>query len=108
MLAADRSSLEKSMQKETPVERREIVVWPQRRDHSRSEQAERGESVVWLQCRHRSRSERAIFQWIKGKVLSLQCRHRSRSEQAERAIFQWIKGSVLSGHSVVIEADRSK
>ena len=85
MLAADRSSLEKSMQKETPVERREIVVWPQRRDHSRSEQAERGESVVWLQCRHRSRSERA-----------------------ERAIFQWIKGSVLSGHSVVIEADRSK
>ena len=41
MLAADRSSLEKSMQKETPVERRESVVWPQRRDHSRSEQAER-------------------------------------------------------------------
>ena len=39
---ADGTSLEKSMQKEnSSVERVGSVIWPQRRDHSRSEQAER-------------------------------------------------------------------
>ena len=86
MLAADRSSLEKSMQKETPVERRESVVWPQRRDHSRA----------------------SDLQWSEGRALSgySVVIEADRSEQSERSF----SGSreKCCRYSVVIEADRSK
>ena len=93
--AADRSSLEKSMERNSSVERRESVVWPQRRHRSRSEQAE---GAIFSG----SREERCL-----ATVSSSKQSERSSVEQGERAISA--SASVTSGPKPkMIAAGRGK